>query len=490
MNKNKSIKEKGRVYTPEYIVKNILDSIDYNSDILQKHIIDNSCGDGAFLVQVVKRYCERYCERYLEKSNDLNLLKKHLEMYIHGIEINELESKKCIENLNKTVLNFDISNVNWDIVCANTLSVEKYNNKMDFVVGNPPYVRVHNFSDNYNLIKNFSFAKSGMTDLYIVFFEIGFKMLSENGKMSLITPSSWLTSKAGKDLREYIYKKQSLKKIIDLEHFQPFETATTYCLISVFEKNYQKNEIDFYTYNSETKQPIHLSTLMYNEILIQNNFYFNTQNKLEKLQKINNNFSSKQKNIEVKNGFATLCDKVFIADFSDLENTIDVLKGSRGKWKKCIYPYTKNGNPIELFEIRKTSPKLYKFLEKNKEALLNRDIKDKKNWHLFGRNQGINDVYKNKISINTIIKNIESIKLIEVLKGKAVYSGLYILSDFSFKEIENAIKTESFMSYIKSLKKYKSGGYYTFSSLDLKKFLIHKLERNKNVEQELFENTN
>ncbi|OQX94418.1 MAG: hypothetical protein B6I23_01300 [Rickettsiaceae bacterium 4572_127] len=357
----KAIKEKGRVYTPDYIVKNILDSIDYNSDILQEHIIDNSCGDGAFLIEVVKRYCEDFTKT----QNNLEDLKKDLETYIHGIEINELESQKCIENLNKVVAKFSVSNVNWDIISANTLSVEKYNNKMSFVVGNPPYVRVHNFSKDYDLIKKFSFAKSGMTDLYIVFFEIGFNMLSKNGKMSLITPSSWLTSKAGRDLREYIYVKQSLKKIIDLEHFQPFETATTYCLISVFEKEISNNEVSFYAYNSTLKKPSFVSNLLYKDILIQNNFYFNSNKILETLKAINNNFSSKQKNIEVKNGFATLCDKVFIADFSDLENTIDILKGSRGKWKKCIYPYTKNGKPIELAEIKKTSPKLYDFLQKN-----------------------------------------------------------------------------------------------------------------------------
>jgi adenine-specific DNA-methyltransferase len=44
-------KVKGRVYTPDYIVCNILDLCGYDGvDILEKHIIDNSCGDGAFFV--------------------------------------------------------------------------------------------------------------------------------------------------------------------------------------------------------------------------------------------------------------------------------------------------------------------------------------------------------------------------------------------------------------------------------------------------------
>ena len=52
---------------------------------------------------------------------------------------------------------------------------------MDYVLGNPPYVRVHNLGDSFDLIKNFLFAQNGMTDLYIVFYEIGLRMLNKDG---------------------------------------------------------------------------------------------------------------------------------------------------------------------------------------------------------------------------------------------------------------------------------------------------------------------
>ena len=75
---------------------------------------------------------------------------------------------------------------------------------MDFVFGNPPYVRVHNLENIYGEVKKFKFTEGGMTDLFIVFFEIGFKMLTRKGSMCLITPSSWLNSLAGRNLRKYI----------------------------------------------------------------------------------------------------------------------------------------------------------------------------------------------------------------------------------------------------------------------------------------------
>ena len=52
------IKREGQVFTPDYLVSNMLDYCGYlGNNIIGKHIIDNSCGDGAFLCEIVKRYC-------------------------------------------------------------------------------------------------------------------------------------------------------------------------------------------------------------------------------------------------------------------------------------------------------------------------------------------------------------------------------------------------------------------------------------------------
>lgn len=55
------IKENGVVYTPDYVVRMILDESDYDGEeILQKHVIDNSCGAGAFLKEIVHRYINSF----------------------------------------------------------------------------------------------------------------------------------------------------------------------------------------------------------------------------------------------------------------------------------------------------------------------------------------------------------------------------------------------------------------------------------------------
>ncbi len=470
MTKSKE-KQHGRVYTPAFLVREILDFGGYFSDvILQKHVIDNSCGDGAFLCEIAKRYCEAF----LSISSDAAQLKQDLQTYIHGIELDSGECEKCKSNLEETVRQFGVANVAWDVLNADTLSVKHYNGKMDYVFGNPPYVRVHNLEQSYEAVKQFRFAEGGMTDLYVVFYEIGFNMLSDKGTMCLITPSSWLSSKAGRNLRDYIRQKRNLTGVIDLEHFQAFN-ATTYTMISRFEASGRSNEIEYCTFDEITLHPRQMGMLTLRDISIGDNFYLSLPESLAELREIKTSLSAKH--VAVKNGFATLADKVFIDDFPFSGGTIDILKASTGKWSKCIFPYEENGLPISVDSFAK-SEEAYTHLQNNYERLaFGRDITDKDQWYLFGRTQGLKDVAKNKYAINTIIKDLSSIRLERVPSGKGVYSGLYILTDVDFETIQHLVLSEDFIEYLKMLKNYKSGGYYTFASRDFEQYLNFKLTR-------------
>ncbi|MFH7836250.1 MAG: N-6 DNA methylase, partial [Candidatus Aenigmatarchaeota archaeon] len=163
------IKLAGQVYTPNNIVKLMLDFVGYRSNgIIEKHIIDNSAGDGAFLKEIVIRYINAYIGSF---GNNIITLKKHLETYIHGIEIDKDEYQKCINNLNAIAYQYGIENVDWDILNLDALDTSVFDGKMDYVVGNPPYIRIHNLYKNGQIenVKRFKFFSGGMSDLYIIF---------------------------------------------------------------------------------------------------------------------------------------------------------------------------------------------------------------------------------------------------------------------------------------------------------------------------------
>lgn len=64
------IKDLGQVFTPINMVKDVLDAACYSGEvILNKHVIDNSCGDGAFLVEIINRYIDAYYKKYNTLTN-------------------------------------------------------------------------------------------------------------------------------------------------------------------------------------------------------------------------------------------------------------------------------------------------------------------------------------------------------------------------------------------------------------------------------------
>ena len=467
-------KEAGQVFTPAYLVRDILDTAGYTGDMcLHRHIIDNSCGNGAFLCEVVRRYCTAF----LRHSSDTVMLKEELQVYVHGIEIDTAAYQECLLNLDDVVAPFGISGIRWDVLNEDTLRTSKYDGKMDFVVGNPPYVRVHNLHDTYTAVKTFRFAKGGMTDLYLVFFEVGFRMLASNGKLCYITPSSWLNSVAGKYLREFIWEERTLLRLIDLEHFQAFQ-ATTYTLISLFQKGVRTEAFLYGQYLGEEHIVKYVESISFEDAFISGEIYLADRATLRLLRDIIS--YDKVRHVSVKNGFATLADNVFISQtFPFEEFVIPVIKASTGKWFKAFYPYDKSGRPLPKETITAV-PAVANYLEACKDLLLKgRKEVNAPDWYLYGRTQALLDVSKKKFAVNTCIRDSSSVKLNFVSEGQGVYSGLYILTDVSFDEIRSILVSDDFIRYVSLLKKYKSGGYYTFNSKELECFLNYNIAKNR-----------
>lgn len=469
----------GRFYTPKYIVDNVLNLSGYHGQaILKKHAIDNSCGDGAFLVAIVNRYCNEF----LETGQDLSILAEELSTYIHGIEIDESECKKCIFNLNNTVKLYGLNCINWDIRCADALTVNDFDGKMDYVLGNPPYVRVHNLGNTFKEIKKFTFAQNGMTDLYIVFYEIGLKMLNDYGVLGYITPSSFFNSLAGRNMRSYLVNNNLIDKIVNLKHYQAF-SATTYSTIAILQNNRIRQTMDYFEFDVRNNFPYYVGTLNVDDYYISNCFYFADKARLEELKNILT-FNCKDERFVVKNGFATLADSFFIGNFDFDDFVIPVVKASTGKKYKCIFPYVK-GKLVPYKDLIINSD-IKNHYEKYKELLLQRSLTQDSDWYGFGRTQGINDVYNCKYAINTLIKTSADLKLIKCDKGVGVYSGLYILTEVEECVLREMLCTDEFISYIALLGKYKNSGYYTFSSKDLKNYLEYKFSQRMVTKNEQF----
>lgn len=474
-----------QIYTPSKVVNFMLDNVGFNNKcgIDGKHIIDNSCGNGNFLVEIVKRIFQ-----FIP-----NIDREYLETYVHGIEIDEPAYNEAINRLNKIATEHNISNVKWDVRNSDALRTTDFDNSMDYVVGNPPYCNVHHMSkENYDLLKTeFFFCSDGMTDLYIGFFEKGIQMLNSNGILGYITPNSWLTSKAGYWLRSHLYDHNSLQQIYNFDTDKLFDDATTFTCITIIDNNRSFDDDNIVVYhgnfNDLTNKKQYGTVVDKHDIYVSEKILTNLKDEVIR-NIIDYEIKDYDKRFIVKNGLATLKDKLFILDPDDKDANVDIyvdlycneiidcVKASKGEFKYIIYPYDDSGKPLSYDNLC-----LYvrSLLERRAERL---DIDmTQENWYLYGRTQAIKDVNKYRVSCNNLIRDKNDVILRELPAKTAVYSGFYIIRNgmpqnrqamkLLRQQVEDALKTNLFTNYVKSIGKSKNGGYYTFSTEDLEQFL-------------------
>lgn len=182
-------KELGQVFTPTWAVKLICDHCGYTvgGSILGKYVMENGCGYGAFLCEIVERYCQAYLSVHMNCDN----LKSELETYIYGIEIDLFLHHRCLEELDKVAARYTSEKINWNILHGDAIAARyQYKGRFDFVIGNPPYVRKQFLSEKIRSagVQRLPIGAYSVPDLYVLFYDMGLTMLAEGGTLALLTP--------------------------------------------------------------------------------------------------------------------------------------------------------------------------------------------------------------------------------------------------------------------------------------------------------------
>ncbi len=126
----------------------------------------------------------------------------------------------------------------------------------DVVIGNPPYIRQEKIKALkprlekelcYNPVSQKSEKYkcfNGTADIYIYFFEKGFKLLRENGVLSFITSNKYTRAKYGEKFRKFILQNAQIVEYIDFNGVRVFESATVDTSILSFKKaNVEDNKL-------------------------------------------------------------------------------------------------------------------------------------------------------------------------------------------------------------------------------------------------------
>lgn len=481
----------GRVYTPDFIVCKILDDIGYNSSaILGKSIIDPACGDGRFLEEIVRRI--------LTFSPKDELF--HNLQFVYGWDINEEAVKQCVINLNRIIASENIC-VDWNM--SVTDSIKKYEKadlfsvrqdvpKFDFIVGNPPYVRIQNLDvEQRNYIqKNYDFCKSGSTDIYIAFYELCLNLLSDNGVCGLITPNTFLFTETARSLRQYFTTNRNLLQITNYGAIQLFDNATTYSAIVVFNKKcnggfiFQKavSEMRFEgkTFDfSELNEPFWQLSIDNEEVI-----------RGKKLKDI----------CDIHVGITTLCDSAYIFQIEELSNNFvwahtklkgkikiekdilkPIVKGSKLKHSEdvikeyILFPYKRvNGKNtiVPEDEFKAKYPLAYAYLLSIRPELDKRDNGTPNNvaWYAFGRSQGLDTSFGKKIIFSPISDKPNFIYYAN--PDCTFYSGYCIKYDGDLSLLISQLNSERMEKFVSMSSRDFRGGWKAYNKKIIEHFEI------------------
>ncbi|MCB6902980.1 Eco57I restriction-modification methylase domain-containing protein [Hoylesella buccalis] len=514
----------GAVYTPigirQYITKGVL----HNFEVArwsELQIADISCGCGGFFISLVD---------YIRSQINIEYSELYRNFFGVDIEQYSIDRTKILLSLYAIQNGEDIQEFNFNLYRANslafdwnTIGVFRQNNGFDIVIGNPPYVGSSKIADSSKkLLDNWIVTRSGKTDLYIPFFQIAIECINPNGIVGYITVNNFYRSLNGRAFRTYMSENRYDLKMIDFGAEQVFKGRSTYTCICFITRNQRSIK---YTKSSSKELDNIKETdyieLAYDDLSDCKGWLLQKPLIGSNIKKIESTGLPLGKCFDIKNGFATLKNDVFVLNIvrenqsyyytlaSDgniyqIEKEIcrdaikpNILKSETeivDKTEKLLFPYTNiNGKicPMTEKDFHTDYPFAYKYLLNFKDVLSTRDKGKRKyeQWFAFGRSQALNIVGAKLLF--PYIAN-EPHFVLSNQQDLLFYNGYALVSNNlkSLEIIQKILKSKVFWYYIQHTSKPYGSDYFALAKNYIKDFGVIQLTAEQEIHLYKLNNSN
>ncbi|MFE1945197.1 Eco57I restriction-modification methylase domain-containing protein [Streptomyces massasporeus] len=233
--------EHGEVFTRGWVVELILDLVGYTSDkdLCGMSLVEPACGGGAFLVGIAARVGAS-CRAHDRPLSDATEAVQAFDLLARNVT----ESRKLVVRT--------LCEDGWALEEAEQLAVAwvrqgdyllqpDESHRADFVVGNPPYIRLEDVPvDRMAAYRRACATMSGRADIYIGFYETALRSLKPGGRLGFICADRWMRNQYGKALRRMVTHGYSVDLVLAMHDVDAFdEQVSAYPAITLISKGRQ-----------------------------------------------------------------------------------------------------------------------------------------------------------------------------------------------------------------------------------------------------------
>lgn len=468
------VNKKCQVPTPIEIVRLMLDQIGYDTDLFGKKVLENSCGEGHFLVEIVDRYIQDAVSNGLSADQ----IRFGLQRDITGFELDKRLRRICIQNLNEKASEYNIVDINWNIKGKDALKKSKRNH-YQYVIGNPPYLAYTEIStkDRLYLRQNFRTCQKGKPDYYYAFIESSIKSLANNGKMIYLIPGNFMKNIHSENLRKLILP--TICKITNFSHRKLFSGRMTSSVIILCRKDIHSSVVEYedkcYKYSvSMPKSEMYGKWVFHEKNDKHTNITFSDcfHASAPVATQLNRAFILKNYLIDQMNPNLLRCGNNII-ETAAVRAAAGPKAFHSNENEKIIFPYIfQNGQLVRYDEeeYQKLFPRTYSYLRQFKKDLEQRDADKQAKWFEYGRSQLLTHLQQPKLMLSVFITQKPHIYILP--ENTVPYAGIcvYSKSEYNINIAKKVLESEMFLNYAKNIGICTNGTSYRISSTDINKF--------------------
>ncbi|MGB2568871.1 Eco57I restriction-modification methylase domain-containing protein [Micromonospora citrea] len=216
--------EHGEVFTRRWVVDLILDLAGYTPDreLAALTAVEPACGGGAFLAAMATRVSTS-CRKHDRPLLDAKPALRALDLLAWNVTVSRRLVREVLVNEGWSLPEAREVAAVW-VRQGDYLLDPHGQQDLDFVIGNPPYVRLEDVpADRMLAYRSACPTMTGRSDLYVGFYERGLRSLRPGGTLAFICADRWMRNQYGRQLREFVAGSYSVDVTVTMHDVDAFE---------------------------------------------------------------------------------------------------------------------------------------------------------------------------------------------------------------------------------------------------------------------------